>query len=555
MCGIFGYITKLLNEGRIQELIEYSERIRHRGPDNTQYKVENVDDEKQALLGFHRLMINGLDENGNQPMTRGDITLICNGEIYNYEELIEKYSLRENYNSGSDCEVIIHLYEDLTKIYEYNTAVNILLNDLDGVFAFMLVDKSRNDVLVARDHLGVRPLYIGRSLVEGEYEYGFASEAKALVFADHLEQFPPRHWWSFKNSDRFIKYYDISTEILVSPTTEEETEEMYDNIRTKLIRAVEKRLLSERPIGCLLSGGLDSSLIASICSRFYDDPKKLKTFSIGLPGSPDVYHARLVADMIGSDHHEFQVDIQDFIDAVEDTIYTLGTYDITTIRASVGHRMVCKLLSENSDVVVLFSGETADEMGGYLYFGKAPTAEDFQLECKRLLDDIHFFDGLRSDRSISQWGLESRVPFSDREFMRYYMSIDPKLRQFGDGHPKERIEKYILRKAFEGYLPNEVLWRRKNGFSDSVSSKEKSWHSIIRQFIDTIITDEQFEEDRLTYTINQPQIKEAYYYRKIFEKHYGGRNHQTICPYMWLPKWSGDMQDPSARELDTYEAD
>ena len=362
MCGIFGYITKLLSEGRLEELMSFAEKIRHRGPDNTQYKVEklhNVNDEN-VFMGFHRLKINGLEESGNQPMKRNNLTLICNGEIYNYKELIEKYSLGKNYVSGSDCEVVIHLYDYLTNHFEYKVAVDILLNELDGVFSFMLVDKERKEVLVARDHLGVRPLYIGRSTVEGQNEYGFASEAKALTFVDHLEQFPPRHWWRLSKPTEFVEYYKIGTEVKVSPTTEEETELMYENIRVKLTRAVEKRLLSERPIGCLLSGGLDSSLIASICSEFYDDPKQLKTFSIGLPGSPDIYHAKMVADMIGSDHYEFIVTIQDFIEAVEDTIYTLGTYDITTIRASVGHRMVCKLLSEHSEVVVLFSGETAE---------------------------------------------------------------------------------------------------------------------------------------------------------------------------------------------------
>ena len=365
MCGIFAYLTKLLSEGRVEELKSWAEKIRHRGPDHTEYSVQELESGVKTFLGFHRLKINGLDELGNQPMKRNNTVLICNGEIYNYRSLIEKYGLEEHYRSGSDCEVIIHLYNHLMSSYSKSEAIHILLNELDGVFAFVLVDLEREDVIVARDHLGVRPLYIGRTTnSDEETEYGFASEAKSLVFCDNLEQFPPRNWWSLQNPDKMNIYYRINDIVKISPKTEAETQEMYKNIRTKLIKAVEKRLLSERPIGCLLSGGLDSSLIASICSRFYDDPKQLKTFSIGMPGSPDLYHAQLVADFIGSDHHCFEVSIDDFVKAVEETIYTLGTYDITTIRASVGHRMVCKMLSECSDVVVLFSGETADEMGG-----------------------------------------------------------------------------------------------------------------------------------------------------------------------------------------------
>ena len=310
--------------------------------------------------------------------------------------------------------------------------------------------------------------------------------------------------------------------------------------------------MSDVEVGCLLSGGLDSSLVTAICSKLVEKPYNLKTFSIGLKGSPDLQNAKLVADALGTNHYSVISNEEDFLNAINETIYSLGTYDITTIRASVGHRLISKFVKENTDVKVLFSGEVADEMGSYLYFMNAPSPEHYQDECIRLLEDIHYFDGLRSDRSISYNGIEARVPFSDKEFIEYYMSIDPKLRMFIN----KRIEKYLIRKAFskEHLLPESVLWRRKNGFSDSVSDKERSWSVIISECIDTIITDEEFKTESVKYTYNTPQTKEAYYYRKIFCEYYTEK-HDNIVPYMWLPRWCGEINDPSARVLNIYDAD
>jgi asparagine synthase (glutamine-hydrolysing) len=316
--------------------------------------------------------------------------------------------------------------------------------------------------------------------------------------------------------------------------------------------AVEERMMSDRKIGCLLSGGLDSSLISSIVARKAKNPKDIETFSIGLKGSPDLIAAQEVADHIGTTHHSIELTEQDFIAALEETIYITGSYDITTIRASVGHQLISNWVKDNSEVKVLFTGETIDEMGSYLYFQQAPSEEAFQEEALRLLKDIHYFDMLRGDRSISSAGLEARVPFADLSFIKYYMGIDPKQRMFDGNH---KIEKHLLRKAFEDgdYLPNHILWRRKNGFSDSVSDKNRSWSTIIEEYVDLIIADDKYQSERLQFDHLRPETKESFYIRKTYEKYYGHNTQAT--PYMWLPKWCGDVKDPSARTLSIYEAD
>ncbi len=326
---------------------------------------------------------------------------------------------------------------------------------------------------------------------------------------------------------------------------------MFTTIKDLLTKAVVKRMMSDRPVGSLLSGGLDSSLVSAIANRHRTFDRPLETFSIGLSGSPDLEAAQLVADHIGSHHHNVEVQESDFLAALKETIYTTGSFDVTTIRASVGHMLISHYVRDHSDVKVLYTGETIDEMGSYLYFQNAPSPEAFHQEAVRLLKDIHFFDMLRGDRSISSAGLEARVPFSDKAFMAYYMGIDPKIRMF-DG---QRIEKYPLRKAFDGfnYLPDSVLWRRKNGFSDSVSSKKRSWSTIIKDYVDAIISDSEFERCKNDLDIDPPKTKEAYYFRKVFTEFYG--DHQGLTPYQWLPKWCGDVVDPSARVLSIYEAD
>lgn len=533
MCGIFAFLgsTKI-------NLETYANKIKHRGPDNTCSKYINPN----LYYCFHRLMINGLDDISNQPFHINGVWLICNGEIYNYKILknINKFE----YKTNSDCEAIIHMY--------LKYGIEKTCQMLDGVFAFILYDETNNIVYAARDHLGIRALYMGQD--DKTDNIAFASEAKSLTFMSKVSQFPPRTYWNNKDGI-FKEYYKLDYNNPIGGSYETE-EEICSNIRYYLIEAVKKRFTtSDVEVGCLLSGGLDSSLISSICARMYDNPNDLKTFSIGLKGSPDLENAQAVANMIGTNHYSYEVKESEFLRAIEETIYALGSYDITTVRASVGHMLISKYVSRDTNVKVLFSGEVADEMGSYLYLLNAPSEEEYQKECVRLLNDIHYFDGLRSDRSISYAGLEARVPFSDKDFMRYYMNILPKLKMFNN---KDRIEKYLIRKAFSAhsYLPDKVIWRRKNGFSDSVSSKTRSWSCIIQEYVDTLISDKEFKKESIKFKHNPPLSKEAYYYRKIFCKYYNKKSkHDNLTPYMWLPKWCGDIKDPSARILKIYEAD
>jgi asparagine synthase (glutamine-hydrolysing) len=382
-------------------------------------------------------------------------------------------------------------------------------------------------------------------MAESGTSLGFASESKALVFMDEMSQFPPGHWWTSKNPTEFTPHYNHD---YVQHSCQDESY-LLDGIRHTLTDAVKKRLMSDRKIGCLLRGGLDSSLIAALVAKHHN--AELETFSIGMEGAPDLEAAQLVADHIGSKHHSVVVTEKEFLSALEETVYITGSFDVTTIRASVGHILISRYVRDHSDVKVLFTGETADEMGSYLYFQQAPCPLSFQEEAVRLLSDIHFFDMKRGDRSISQAGLEGRVPFSDKDFIQFYMGIKPELRMFDD----HRIEKYLIRKAFEAgdLLPHEVLWRRKNGFSDSVSQKNRSWSTIIQEYVDLIVSDAEFEQNRHSFEHDPPHLKEGYYYRKIFTQFYG--DHQELTPYQWLPKWCGDVKDPSARALAIYQAD
>lgn len=525
MCGIFASIDSTLDQST---LFDAFMKIQHRGPDYSEFK--NI--AKNTYFGFHRLAINGLSPKGNQPMHKNHCWLIANAEIFNYQALAEKYQIE--LETGSDCEILIDLYRKI--------GVEQMLEEVEAEFAFVLYDEITDEFIVARDHLGVRGLYIGKD------EYGatyFASESKSLAFCDELKQFPPAHYWK-STENQFSAYFKHS----YSSASQSEAE-YCSQINALLTEAVEKRMMSERPVGCLLSGGLDSSLVAGILARAYQKQGKvLETFSIGLKGSPDLIAAQKVADHIGSKHHSVEATEEEFLAALEHTVYMLGSYDVTTIRASVGHQLIAKYVSQNSDVKVLFSGETADEFGSYLYFQNAPSQEAFQHEAVRLLQDIHFFDMKRGDRSISNAGLEARVPFADRAFVEYYMRIPAKDRMFNS----TKMEKYLIRKAFEkdNLIPSEVLWRRKNGFSDSVSDLKKSWSSIIQHHVDQLITDEEFKLQKHSFP-TLPASKEAYFYLKVFRKHYG--KHFQLTPYQWLPKWCGDVKDPSARVLAIYEAD
>lgn len=535
MCGIFF----VRGSYQPEDVVHRSLNLIPRGPDQTTVMID-----KETVMSFNRLRINDLSDEGNQPMYADEVYLLCNGEIYNCQNLNQTENLE--CNSTSDCETVLRLYLKYKKQYvdAPHTVAYHLLNALDGEFAFVIYDKSLNICTIGRDPYGVRPLFI----FTNDGSLGIASEMKALHgLGTNIQQFPPGNYGIYNidtKSMSYRSYLGMPDEFVL-----DDFNTILDNIRSKFIDAVKKRLMSERPVCSLLSGGLDSSLVASIVARqIY--PQKLKTFCIGIEGSTDLYYANKVAEYIGSEHHVIQVSEQDFLDAIEETIHTIESYDITTVRASVGNLLVSKYISNNTDCKVVFNGDYSDEVcGGYLYLKKAPTENDFHNECCRLVSDICYFDSLRSDRTISSQGLEARVPFSDKEFVRYYLSIPPVLRE---SHPKHgRIEKYLLRKAFEmdDLLPYEVLFRVKEAFSDGVSKPERSWHHVIQEFIERHVSDDEYKQNREKYLHNTPPTKEAYYYRKIFENKYP--NEAQVIPYFWMPKWSL-VTDPSARELQEY---
>lgn len=547
MCGIFGYISKfLLTENVINThgISRGFNKIRDRGPNNTQHcLIDNI------YLGFHRLAINDLSENGNQPMQLNNYFLVCNGEIFNYKKLKEEFNFE--FRSNSDCEIILHLYDYFVK-ENRKDIFNIICNLLDGEFAFILYDGNKQKTYIARDPYGVRPLFFGRS----EFgDYVFSSELKGMCnLVESANQFYPGKYMVLKNNNidnllknkniicYSIKYHNIDTNMIDNSKHIEDN--IIEEINSVFKEAVYKRMMSDREICSLLSGGLDSSLVSAILSKKLG-PNKLKTFSIGLKGSPDLEYAKNVAEHIKSIHHSIEIEEEEFLNYIEEVIYKIESYDITTVRASVGNYLVGKYIKENSNCKVVFNGDFSDEVaGGYRYFKNTSNPDMFHNECVRLLENIHYYDCLRSDRSISTHGLECRVPFADKDFVNYYMSIDSKLRM-----SDKRIEKYLIRKAFEkeNLLPEEVLWRKKEAFSDGVTSETRSWHKIIEEFVDKKISDNDFKTLQNNFSFNKPLTKEALYYRIIFERTYN--KFENIIPYFWMPKWCGDVSDPSAREI------
>ena len=541
MCGIF----LLLNNN-----INYSDTFinnqflkgQHRGPEFSY--INYVNDTKKNYIGFHRLAINGLDTISNQPIEIDNLILICNGEIYNYQELFNRLDVEPITNS--DCEVIIHCYKKY--------GIEYTLQMLDGVFAFVLIDNNTNKLFVGRDPYGVRPIYYYKNT---NNVWVFASELKQISNFinsknDLVSQFLPSSYsvfnlkddvWTFDYNIKYITNF-------IQPIINRNDNEMLSNIKYYLTSAVVKRIhTSDRPIACLLSGGLDSSLITSIVSKFYS--KKLKTFSIGLKGSEDLKYARIVADYLQTDHTEIIVSEIDFFEAIPEVIEKIESYDTTTVRASVGNYLLGKYISENTDCKVIFNGDGSDELcGGYLYFHNCPDSFEFDKECKRLLNNIHYFDVLRSDRSISTNGLEPRTPFLDRTWVQYYLSIDPDLRN----HSKHKqCEKFLLRKAFDNdeFLPKSVLWRTKEAFSDGVSSLQKSWYEIIQENIESLPDSLQHDMNTKLENIehNKPTTKEQMYYRYIFEKLYSSC--EKTIPHFWMPKYT-DATDSSARTLKVY---
>ena len=530
MCGILFYQGCI--DLSIENINDAIKLLNLRGPDNNIY--HSISESKH--MGFARLSINDISSNGDQPLIKNDnYFLICNGEIYNHKELKEDNDFITQ--SNSDCEIIIHMYEKY--------GIEQTLKSLDGVFAFVLYDKILNKTYVARDPYGVRPLFIG---ITENKEITICSEIKPITnYCKKIMPFKIGSYLDLQEDNIDFNYKQYHNYTFKFNNDDEAT--IKTNIRKLFIKAVNKRLMSDRPIGCLLSGGLDSSLVSALVARNYE-PYKLNTFSIGMKGSTDLYYANLAAKHIKSNHHNIELTNEDFLNAIEETIYMIESYDITTVRASVGNYLVGKYIKNTTDCKVIYNGDGSEEiMGSYLWLSNIDNEEDFYVENHKLLTEISYFDVLRSDRSISDNGLEPRVPFLDKTFVDYIMSIPAKYKMFGNGI----IEKKILREAFESMdlLPNEVLFRKKEAFSDGVSSQEKSWFTIIQEHLETQISDEEFKNQQEKYSHNTPKTKEALYYRNIFEKYYAG--HSNIIPHFWMPnpKWC-NVTDPSARVLNNY---
>jgi len=506
-----------------------------RGPE--QSSLKKISD--NIIFGFHRLAINGYNrKTSEQPIHMNDCVLICNGEIYNWKELASMMNIE--CSTGSDCEIIIHLYK------KYGAKQTLQM--LDGVFSFVLYDSSNKNIFIARDPHGVRPLFLWK---KNDSNILFASEVKmGISIIDAIpEQFPPG---SYIHTNTLSGEYIIKKYTTINNFTNYAIKNIDDAsniIRNSLRDAVRKRVENtDRDIACLLSGGLDSSLICGLVAEEFKNKyglegvKRLHTWSIGMEGSEDLRMAKLVADHLGTTHHEIKLDEQEFIDAIPEVIRMIESNDTTTVRASVGNYLICKYIRENSDAKVVFNGDGSDEVaGGYLYFHYAPDSIEFDKECRRLLKDIHLFDVLRSDRTISCHGLEARTPFLDRGFVETYLSIPPNLRN----HNKTKTcEKYLIRTAFNemNILPKEVLWRRKEAFSDGVSKKTKSWFEIIQDFAEE------------KYNINGKEAEQRYY-DEIFCSYYGDFNYTiNIVPYKWMPRFV-DASDCSARTLKIYNVD
>ena len=525
MCGIWAILGKSVPANYV-DLIE---ALKPRGPEFTNVTAVPLRD---VILGFTRLAINGLTPAGNQPFCHEDTYTVCNGEIYNYKELAARweFSLVEG---TSDCAVIPHLARHL--------GMTELCRTLDGVFAFVYVD---NEALyVARDPYGVRPLFEAKH--NGSTVW--SSELKGLLpGCTDVKPFPPGTWRKYDlQTGALLESVRFHTVPHVKLAHFEDRDAAKAALRSSIIAAVKKRLMSDRPVGALLSGGVDSSLIAAIAAReLAKEGKKLHTFSIGMPGSTDLQFAQLVADKIGSVHHNVLVQPEDFLQAIPQVVYDAETYDITSVRASVGNWLIGKYIKAHTDIKVVFNGDGSDEIGGgYIYFYKAPSDEDFEAESERLLDEIYLYDVLRSDRSMAAHGLEARTPFLDKNVVATWRALPTAMRRPRVGGA---VEKQILREAFVGddYLPASVLWRKKEAFSDGVSSTSDSWYLRCTQYAKQM----GVAVDVMTDLHNPPRTEEAAWYRALFQKHYGAAA-ASVIPRMWMPRWIAGATDPSARTL------
>ena len=522
MCSILGYCGKGEEEDKIGKALA---KTKSRGPDAT--RLINTGN---GFLGFNRLSIMGLTDAGMQPFVFEEITLVCNGEVYGFRPLKKELEQKGyHFLSDSDCEILPAMYK------EYGTG---MFEKLDAEFALILYDAKKDSYIAARDPIGIRPLYYGQTK---NGTYVFASEPKNLMtLVDQIRPFPPGHY--FENG-AFHCYRSMTEGITFH---QDEEAEITKKIHDLLIRGVEKRLDSDTPVGFLLSGGLDSSLVCGIAAKVLDKP--LQTWAIGMKTDAiDLKYAKEVAEHIHSDHHEVIITEKDVTDALETVIEALGTYDITTIRASMGMYLICKAIHEQSDIRVILTGEISDEIFGYKYTDFAPNAAEFQKEAEKRIREIHMYDVLRADRCISVNSLEARVPFGDLEFVDYCMAIDPekKLNKYGKG-------KYLLRKAFEkdNLIPDSILWREKAAFSDAVGHSLKD---DLAALAERTYTDAEYEAGIQKYDHARPFTKESLLYRDIFEKYYPGQSEMVVDFWMPNKNWEGcNVNDPSARVLSNY---
>ncbi len=546
MCGIVcAFDLKDKPDSIRPNILKMVKKVRHRGPD-----WSGVYSSKNAVMAHERLAI--VDPtSGKQPILSDDNTkaIAVNGEIYNHLELRDNFAKDYKFKTDSDCEIILALYKK--NKYDF-------LNQLNGIFAFALYDSDNDTYFIARDHMGIIPLYIGWDEKGTLY---VASELKSLEgVCSKIELFPPGHYLE-SNKEGYVKWYNpewVKFNNVSDATTS--INELHDSLSS----AVKRQLMSDVPYGVLLSGGLDSSITSALAKRFSSKRiesgdtqdawwPQLHSFSVGLEGSPDLKAAKVVSDHIGTIHHEIIFTIQEGIDALRDVIYHLETYDITTVRASTPMYLMARAI-KSIGIKMVLSGEGADELfGGYLYFHKAPSAEEFHNETVRKLNKLHQYDCLRANKALAAWGIEGRVPFLDKEFIEVAMNINPKDKMIN----KERIEKWVIRKAFEEYLPDEVLWRQKEQFSDGVGY---SWIDSLKDLVSKEITDEQMESASKKYPINPPQNKEEYYYRRIFEEHFpsdaAAKSVPSVpsvaCSSPEALKWDESFQnqnDPSGRAI------
>ena len=507
MCGFVGaFEFKVDSEELRPQVLEMSKKVRHRGPD-----WSGIYCGEKAILAHERLAIVDV-ASGKQPQYSkdGNLILAVNGEIYNHRDIRQKYKDKYEFMTQSDCEVILALYADKGPDF---------MEDLSGIFAFCLYDKNKDVFMVGRDHMGIIPLYMGW---DDKGAFFVASELKALEpYCSRIELFPPGHYMYSPEGKELKRWYKRDW---MDYENVKDSETSIDDLRQALEDAVQRQLMSDVPYGVLLSGGLDSSVISAIAKKFaakrIESGNKndawwpqLHSFAVGLVNSPDLPAARKVSEHIGSVHHEIKFTIEEGLDAVNDVIYHLETYDVTTVRASTPMYLMARII-RSMGIKMVLSGEGADEVfGGYLYFHKAPNAKAFHEETVRKLDKLHLYDCLRANKSLAAWGVEGRVPFLDKEFLDVAMRMNPKDKMTGNG----KMEKWVIRKAFENYLPESVAWRQKEQFSDGVGY---SWIDTLKALAEKKISDKQMTDAAVRFPINPPMNKEEYMYRTMFEKHF-----------------------------------